>query len=169
MLQHLEADRKVDPVGRIGEEKGTDGREGCAKDRADDEKSGEHIERAETLLDDDLVDDDLDDHRIRQGEDLDEEGGDDHLQEGSRVLPDVGDEGTEPEGLSLGGAGALRKQNQIALLPSLGNFIPIDPLLPVLGFRRHRIGYEKTMVGNSLDHHGYIPKDHQKRMILITQ
>ena len=169
MLQHLESEREIDPVGCVGEEEGADRRQSRAENRADDEQSAKHIERAQTLLNDHLVDDHLDDHRIGQSEDLDEERGNDHLDEGPRVLPDVGEERAESELFPLRGTGAPREQDRIALFARFRKLLPIDPFLLIGFILCDRIGDQKPVRRDSLHDDGTLAENHQEGCILITQ
>ena len=150
MLQHLQSESQVDAVRGIGEEEGPDGSQRGSEDRADDEQSSQHIQRAQALLDDDLVDDHLDDHRIGQCEDLDEERGHDHLEEGAGVLPNVGEEGAESEGFTLRGAGTAGQQDGVSLLAGFGEILPGRPLLLIRLLSGHRVRNQETVRGDCL-------------------
>ena len=169
VLQHPHAEGEIDPVRRVREEEGPDRRQGRAEDRADDQQCRQHVERVEALLNDHLVDDHLDDHRICQGKDLDEERGDDHLDKGPRVLADIGDERAEAKGLTLGSSGAPAEQDLVALLARFRQVLPLDPLLAVLLVPGHRIGDQKPEVRDPLDHDRMLLEEEEERGILIRQ
>ena len=93
------AELDIDAVGGVREDIGAQDGQHSLEQRNDDHTGDHHVERAETLVHQHLVDDDLEDHRRYEGEDLQEERGDHHLGEHPPVFVDRAEEPGDVEAL----------------------------------------------------------------------
>ena len=116
MVEQPRPEFDVDAVGGVGEQVGAQGSEHHFEHRNRDHPHDQHVEGAETAMHQHLVDHHLEEQRRHQRENLQEEGGQQHLAQKGAIFVDRPHEPGDVEAAcEIAEPGALAHQDQLAV------------------------------------------------------